>query len=278
LIGIIYCEYDIAGKNIAAHIERKLKFNRKESDSKYKIQSCIFNDKQVSLIATKESIIDFKIPPMIKNIEFIICASKHSSQSKIPLLSTHTPGNFDTADFGGNPEGLSISNPFSMKKALKELYSQNEGNKMGYQVSYEVTHHGPSLSYPIQFIEVGSSKLQWMDEKACLIAANTILSTIRNYDYSKEVAIGLGGGHYSPAFTKIGLFSEYYIGHIIPKYKAKNLSKEVFEKTVKSNLGKCKYLIIDWKGVPLLVKNRVFEWAKEYQLEILRTNQIELNI
>ncbi|MHA1410524.1 MAG: D-aminoacyl-tRNA deacylase, partial [Candidatus Odinarchaeia archaeon] len=210
----------------------------------------------------------------LTNVEYIICPSKHSSKSGIPVLTTHTPGNFDSADFGGKPQKVSISNPFGMKYALKKLFEMKEKLGLEYRVSYEVTHHGPTLMTPICFVEVGSTSEQWHDHKATFAAAKAIISSIKEYNLHEEIAIGLGGGHYAPSFTKIGLNTDLFLGHIIPKYKADTLRRNVFEETVSNNLGVCKYLIVDWKGVPGSPRNKIIQWAKELGLEILKTSQI----
>ncbi|RLF87382.1 D-tyrosyl-tRNA(Tyr) deacylase, partial [Thermococci archaeon] len=50
--------------------------------------------------------------------EIIIFASRHSSQQKLPALTTHVTGNWGKAMYGGRNESLAIAEPRAMKLAL----------------------------------------------------------------------------------------------------------------------------------------------------------------
>ena len=45
-----------------------------------------------------------------------------------------------------------------MRDALKALLHYKEELNLDYEVSYECTHHGPSLNVPAMFVELGSSE------------------------------------------------------------------------------------------------------------------------
>lgn len=272
---IVYSTQDIAGKNIVSKLRDKVNFKSYSDEwGGLAIASPPICGKTVTLIAVKSMITDFNIPPEIKNVDSIICASRHASESGIPALTTHTPGNFSSADFGGEAEKLAVSNPFGLKAALKKMNELNKAYNIGYRVSYEVTHHGPTLPYTIQFVEIGGSYKQWVDTKAAEIAAEPIIGILSEDKRLGEVAVGVGGGHYAPSFTRIGLETGMNIGHIIPKYKLNSLKKDVFLQTINSNLADCRTVVIDWKGVPASPRAKIKEWSKEYGLELIKTSDL----
>jgi D-aminoacyl-tRNA deacylase len=132
--------------------------------------------------------------------EVIIVASKHRSESGMSTLSVHPIGNYSKAEFGGKERQLVPSCPGMMTNALRILSRKAKDANLDYQVSFEVTHHGPYLGTPTFFIEIGSLEPQWRDEKAAEVIAETILET-ENADY--PVALGIGGGHYAPRLTDV---------------------------------------------------------------------------
>ncbi|MHA1754719.1 MAG: D-aminoacyl-tRNA deacylase [Candidatus Odinarchaeia archaeon] len=270
---ILYSVEDDAGRNIIQDIKRRLNLTHENYGYLRGLKGKI-NGNDFMIYQIQESIIDFKIPKINEKIDLIICASKHASRSGIPVLSTHTPGNFSSAEFGGESEKLAFSYPLGLKKALIKLKEVSEEFKLDYQVCYEVTHHGPTHPYPIQFIEVGSSKKEWNDPQAISAASKAVIFTIKNFSKNGEFGIGVGGGHYAPSFTKIGLETDIKIGHIIPKYHVRNLSEKMFKMTVRSNVGECKWVILDWKGIQSKYRKKIVEWASKLDIEVVKTSEI----
>jgi len=204
---------------------------------------------------TKETLysddLNSKNYPQLKNIDFIVFASRHKSEQKEKTLSLHAPGNFRTADFGGKIGKLNPTSAFVLKYLFQELNKNAEPLKDLYQVTLECTHHGPLIELPCCFIEVGSTEIEWADEKAAHIIAKTILS-LQNFDESKlkdwMPVIGIGGPHYCPNFNKIQLESKYAISHIIPKY-ALPLTETSLKEFEKNTLENIQFAILDWKGL-----------------------------
>ena len=104
------------------------------------------------------------------------------------------------SDFGGKEKELVPSAPSLMGDALHILHQKEN---IGYEVCFEVTQHGPFLSTPSFFIEVGSTEKEWEDANACKTIAD-VLQELR-FPSKKKIAIGIGGGHYAPRFTDITL-------------------------------------------------------------------------
>lgn len=189
--------------------------------------------------------------PELRNIDFIVFASTHKSEKGAPSLCLHAPGNWRNADLGGKPGKVCKTSAFVLKYLFQELNKNAEPIKGKYNITLEVTHHGPLIEIPCCFIELGSSEEQWKDEEAAKIIAKTILS-LQNYPNHKPnenwiPVIGVGGPHYTPNFNKIQLNSSYAISHIIPEYAfpvTESMLKEAEFKTQEQ----IKEIIIDWKG------------------------------
>jgi len=65
----------------------------------------------------------------------------------------------------------------------------------GYQVSYEVTHHGPTtLVHPSFFVEIGSTEKEWGDPVAGRAVAEAVLDeTASASDLTSEALLELLG-------------------------------------------------------------------------------------
>lgn len=156
--------------------------------------------------------------------DLIIFLSRHSSKMKTPTLTTHPIGNYGSADFGGNPRTLVPAAPHTMTQLLRKIHEKHQRNPLGFKVCYEVTHHGPFLSTPTVYVEVGSTEKEWMNQEAAMIIAQAVYETILYYpseqDYLDDISVllGIGGGHYAPRFTDIILERNAAFGHMVPSY------------------------------------------------------------
>ncbi|MEM0449400.1 MAG: D-aminoacyl-tRNA deacylase [Methanomassiliicoccales archaeon] len=148
-----------------------------------------------------------------QNIDELVFLSRHKAVSEIPTLTVHAIGNFGNADYGGREGVLVESMPDAMTSALRQLVSSAKG--LEFQVSFEVTHHGPYISKPAMFIEIGSSERQWSNKEAAEAIARTLLET---RTLSSPKVIGIGGGHYAPRFTELALAKKVSFGHMIPNH------------------------------------------------------------
>jgi D-aminoacyl-tRNA deacylase len=182
--------------------------------------------------------------------DLAVFISRHSSLSGTPTLSVHTPGNIGKANHGGVPKKVSFSPANAMRDTLKAMVSLKEEMQLDYEVSYECTHHGPSLNVPAMFVELGSSPLQWRDSRAAEVVAHAAMNAISSFGKSKARAVlGIGGPHYSSRFTRMALESEVAFGHIIPKYVLADVDLEILKQCVERTLEKVESAILDWKGI-----------------------------
>ncbi len=156
------------------------------------------------------------------DVECVVFLSRHKAASGIPTLTVHPIGNFAMkAEFGGKPGMLVRSAPDLMTSLLRSMQTNASG--LGYQISFEVTHHGPSLSTPTLYIEIGSSEAQWPDVKAGEALARSLLG-VEILKATK--VIGLGGGHYAPRFSEAALTKKVSIGHMISNHFADSANDE----------------------------------------------------
>ncbi|MFH0816737.1 MAG: D-aminoacyl-tRNA deacylase [Methanobacteriota archaeon] len=156
---------------------------------------------------------DHGAPPKL-----VVFASRHRSQSGKATLTVHPIGNYGDADYGGKPNALVPSAPREMTFALARLRKHGAG--LPYEIGYEATHHGPSLSTPTFYIEIGSDETRWPDPIAAEAIAKTILDLegFETGDAKAPIAVGIGGGHYAPRHTDAALAGLACFGHIVPNH------------------------------------------------------------
>jgi D-aminoacyl-tRNA deacylase len=202
---------------------------------------------------------------------FIFC-SRHRAESGKPALLVHSTGNLGPeALFGGNPYKLSVSAPSLVSAALRRLaIEQVNRNLAEFDVSLEVTHHGPtSMSTPLVFIELGSSEEYWMHKEGARAVASAIMDCLKE-PLSCESAIGFGGTHYANKFNRLVLEKGYAMGHIAPKYALNELTLDVVRQMAERTVPVAKKAIVDWKGMNAENKEHVFPLLNQLGLDIVR--------
>jgi len=153
--------------------------------------------------------------------DVVIFPSVHSSGSGMPALTVHPIGNYNDAEYGGKDRTLVKAAPHSMSASLRAI--RDECTLEGFNICFEVTHHGPWLETPTYFIEIGSDMTNWTRKDAGELQASVIRDTVPS-EY--PVLIGVGGGHYAPRFTEVALGFKADFGHMLPNYQMENRSDE----------------------------------------------------
>jgi D-aminoacyl-tRNA deacylase len=224
---------DTAGKNIV----QKLRENF----------SSIQNFKNFKFLEVKDEIIFSTIPEsVLEGIDLVVFASKHKSGSGRPTLTCHPVGNFGEAEMGGKSGELIPTSTIVLGNYLRSMHKLNAEKELGFEVSLEVTHHGPYLEKPSVFIEIGSTEKEWVNETAGEIIAKTIATeTFRQSD--DKAAIGIGGGHYAPDFTKLVLRKNYSFGHICPLHNLQNLNENLLIQMIQRSGAS--EIVLNWKGL-----------------------------
>lgn len=205
--------------------------------------------------------------PYPKNLRMVIFISRHSSKSGKPTLSVHTPGNVGNAILGGKPRRVSISPASAMRAALIEMKKYQEEMNLSYEVSYECTHHGPSLDVPTMFVELGSSLRQWRDEKAAEVVARGAMAAAENTN-TYPTFLGIGGQHYNWKFTRMALTEDVAFGHMIPKYAVHKLDEHMLKQCVERTVEHVERIILDWKGIRGADKKPLLNILNNLGLEI----------
>ena len=308
---IIYSEINIASANICKYIIEKYDFEKikedewvkdieeiKEKNKEIKVENKEIKGKEIKnedkenigdrirIVKVKENVIDFSFK---ETVDYIIVASTHKSSSNNKSLCVHVPGNWSSADMGGQKETLNICYASKMKTIMLNIQKLAEERKMtketadGWEITLEVDHHGPTAPLihpenPIMFVEIGSTEKEWNDKNAISLIGDAIMLSISD-NTTYTTVLGFGGGHYASKFNKYELNKEKYselnyaISHILPKYRFddfKQSADEMFKQALEKNVEKIDTVLIDWKGlktdqrqliIDLCEKNNI-EWKK----------------
>jgi D-aminoacyl-tRNA deacylase len=269
MILLVSSNKDIASLNIARQILNHYPFEKQpETFQENPTYEATVDGKRIKLVTlNEESVHAQKITDHFTNLELVVFISRHSSISGTPTLSVHTPGNLGEAELGGLPRTVSVSPANTMRDTLKAMVRFKEEMQLDYEVSYECTHHGPSLNVPTMFAELGSSPKQWADMKAAEAVAHATINAVSKFGESKAKAVlGIGGPHYNEKFTCLALKNETAFGHIIPKYAISHVDSEILRQCIKKTLEKVESTILDWKGIKGENKQTLVEILKETNL------------
>lgn len=270
MILIIASLKDYASVNIMKQILRKYPFSiTVEKFQGNPIYTHETGGKAVKLVTVNEEpVYAQNLTDFFPSAELVIFVSRHSSASGTPTLSVHTPGNLGKADLGGISRLVSVSPANAMRIALKTMMTLVQELRLNYQVSYECTHHGPSLNVPTMFVELGSSPRQWEDVEAAEVVAHATMETVSNFGWCQAVtALGVGGPHYNEKFTRIALENEVAFGHIIPKYAVPIIDDEILGQCVARTLERVEFAVLDWKGLKGEDKRKVVSIIEKIDLE-----------
>lgn len=165
-----------------------------------------------------------------------IFPSRHSAKSGTASLTLHPIGvpqtNIDESPpYGGKGGNAPPPSP-RISSWWRNLISMVDGTELQQQfdLSLEVTHHGPWINVPSIFVEVGSTEKTWGHLGAATILAELVAKGIglddgeeigiwdENKNAGEPVIITLGGGHYSPRANKLALNEGIWIGHMLATY------------------------------------------------------------
>jgi D-aminoacyl-tRNA deacylase len=254
---------DIASTNIAQQIIERFSFEKLSET--FQGKSVYFKrvaNRDVKLLFTNKELVHSQNITEHFRADLVIFVSRHASQSGFPTLSVHVPGNLDKAELGGLPKRISICPASAMKEALLELAKAKDESNLPYEVSYECTHHGPSLDVPTMFAELGSSPEQWKDLKAAEAVAHAAMRAATT-DTKYPTVLGVGGPHYNQRFTKIALSTNRAFGHIISKYAAPSIESEVIKQCVQRTVEPIEAAVFDWKSMKSADRNKIISVLNE---------------
>jgi len=269
MILIVASTTDIASTNIAQKIISNYNFEKTGTSFQGNpIYSKKIQDAEVKLVFVNQETIWAQYVTEHFAPQLVAFVSRHSGVAGIPTLSVHTPGNLtQEAKFGGLPRKISVSPASAMKNALLEMVRLREERSLDYEVSYECTHHGPSLDAPTMFAELGSSPKQWNDLEAAEAVAHATMAAISKQSKYSAV-LGIGGPHYNERFTGIALNTPVAFGHIIPKYAVSHVDAEIVRLCVQRTEEKVESAVFDWKGMRGADRKRIATVLRELNVQV----------
>lgn len=258
---------DAAALNIAGKLIDRYGFEKAEQYQNPAVAE-VYSRNNILLAYIKEDSINASRLDRAFEVEGIVFASRHKSESSEPTLTVHVSGNpTSQASHGGRPQELAWAWPQRMRNALIKLEEAGGRLSQRYRVSMEATHHGPTeLRVPTWFVEIGSSERYWNDDEAGMAVADAIWASLTQPLNGKS-AVGFGGGHYAPKHTKYCIKGDLAIGHILPKYVFGNLKREVIAQTSAKTVGGCRVAVIDWKGIRGAERRTLLQTLEELGVE-----------
>ncbi len=266
-ISIIVSKTDLAGLNIYSNLIECFDFKKTEKQFNSNSIYSFSNEKQIFdliLINEKQVTADF-----LDELEtdLFIFASKHSSESGQKTFSVHPIGNFSKADLGGKEKTLVSVSSLVMKNFFLNLLEQTKKENFDWPVLMEQTHHGPFLSKPAVFIEIGSNETEWKNKQAGKIIAFSIMDSFFNFNSNFKTAIGVGGTHYCPSFSKVMARTDIAVSHILSKYYVNEVDFVLFEQMIKQTSEKVDFVLFDWKGLVSEQKQKIISFCEKAEIE-----------
>ncbi len=246
----------------------------------------LLSNNHIYLGLTNERLIflnDLKLIEKNINPNAIIFASRHTSKTARPAILIHTTGNWnDDVTFGGSPYELSKTSALLQKAGFYCLKDHLQKDTLtDFNFDMEVTHHGPTnLDIPLVYMELGSSKNEWILSKAGKLVGNAIIDTIFKYllyqlDENIKVGLGFGGTHYAPNFNKIMGLSAVALSFICPKYYIQDLNNKLITQMIQNTAEKIDYFIIDWKGTNSADKKHLFSLLEDFEIPIKKSKDFK---
>lgn len=263
---ILASKRDPAAQNIAKHLTQLKNMQPVPASS-----GNMFRQGDVFLKHVETDGIYTNILDVDMNVDSVIFASRHRSESGEPTLTVHWPGNVTSqADFGGNPKSLSFTDPPRLRAALLALDQAREAGRLNYAVSLEATHHGPTeLGVPTLFVEIGSTEKEWNDAQAAGAVGEAIWRAATEPAHGKN-AVGFGGGHYCNKQSLAIRRDGYAFSHILSKYFFEEYDEEIVHMAFNRTKGDCRTAVIDWKGVRGPDRSKLLQALKVMGIEVVR--------
>lgn len=248
-IAIVYSVGDPAGSGSAMKL---LELTDWSSVRCRRSRTCWYSSELDAYLAGfEEDVLYFDFLDDVLDVGAYIVLSRHMAKSGKSSLTVHTTGNPGPAEYGGRPRELAWSNP-RLEKALLMTYkkmAEENGLVERYWIGLEATHHGPtSLSRPITFIEIGSTPIEWTDERAHWTMASTVLGVLSSSLPECTPVAGFGGTHYPERHTKLMLETDRCYGHILAKYALSDVDPDVIGQAMDRNRDGIRAVIVERKA------------------------------
>ncbi|MDE1856550.1 MAG: D-aminoacyl-tRNA deacylase [Candidatus Micrarchaeota archaeon] len=204
----------------------------------------------------------------IEEADLVIFLSKHKSASGSLSFTTHALGNWgDRADVGGAPKSLSCAAPVEMLALLQRLHGNNS---VGFDVTYEATHHGPLVNKPVLFAEFGGPDPDSIElDKPAEILARSVYEMLNEAEPEfDKIAFGVGSPHYPSRFTKLAIEGRYAFSHIMPNYAVSNV--DMVPMAIERSKPEPEIATVEWKSIKSAEREAVIKSLEEAGLDYVR--------
>lgn len=165
-------------------------------------------------------------------VEEVLILSRHVSNSNTPAMTLHAigiPGILPYGEDGkaGGKNGILVPPGKYFASLFRRMNTLARKKKLDvdFDLTLETTHHGPILTTPTLYIEIGSTEDEWGREDVADCWAEVISDVLVMFGSKSvyfnsdlDVMIGFGGGHYAPRHKAVILNSDINVGHIIANY------------------------------------------------------------
>ncbi len=209
--------------------------------------------------------------------DLIIVLSRHRADSGMPALLAHAQGNWtNKALLGGKSQTLSMTSASALKLAINALKEQKELLGLeNYLDGLEVTHHGPIAAKPMIFVEIGSSKTEWLESMPAKAVGEAAMDIARKWPQTFPSVVGIGGTHYAPRFNELITQTKYAVSHIIPKYYLDSVNLPMMLKQAASKtLEQIEICAYDHGGTKSLHRKHAREAAEDLGLDLVRIRDL----
>ena len=241
MIAIITSAGCPAGETIKKQLLKQVEWQQKESFDDMPVYTYkdffLYTIKQHHIHAEE---LDKRIPA-----DLFLFATTHKSTAGKNALSVHSIGNWGNAEYGGRAAQLGLTPALLVKKAL--VIMEEATKELPYEVIQEATHHGPYLTKPALFLEIGCDEASFRDERAGEVIATTLLQ-LHTADLFLTT-VGIGGLHHAPNFKSIQLRGTHAVGHVCPRYALSSLNPEIIKQAMQQTSPTAVLVLVDWKGL-----------------------------
>ncbi len=210
--------------------------------------------------------------------DLILIASQHRSESGAPAFLTHCTGNWtDATEHGGQSKALARASGHVLQQALRALHKRNLEANFNFDVSLEVTHHGPtSNKVPLAFMELGSTDREWPNETYASVVVQAVMDVAQNVNTSIDapVYLGFGGPHYAPSFTRLVLETPACTSHIVPKYFVRQIERDQVQQMLERTVEPVTGFLLDWKGLNAEDRAHLLPILNQFNVQVIRTDHL----
>ncbi len=249
-IAIIAPIPNFAGPNIKKNLFERSEWQEEDKFEGHPVYHKMTDHHDVRLFTSEKNCLelddyDQRIESWGFRLDAIIIATTHRSVAGTPSFSVHPIGNWtDDASFGGKARAITAAPAHLMRACLDALAKHNTTEHL---VTMEATHHGPILTTPTMFVEIGSDEKAWKTQAYGKIVAMTLFDVISNPLPKYPIMLGIGGPHYCPNFMSAMKKADIAVGHVCAKYSLEGLNeKMILDAMEKSGAASA---LLDWKGL-----------------------------